>query len=560
MHRPSSFLLFECVRLSIRERKGYGKKNLEEGLKSDAEGGLPRFERNQDLREVVTSNMEDISMVRLFQLMEFVEEKIRTPLVEITNRFLEARQTPDEVPSSLQWIAMARIQWFGKLISKKLEHLRKHAKQKLKGLRCFSMLLQCEEWARSMRWESFGKFLALGRDITDADGNNVYDAVRCEISEQMWYDLMEELPSPYDGSMWCPIALSLVDRLSEGIASCTWTGRPSQQLLEEIIFTAAKDATEQVRKAAQNPLISLSGLEAAHNSLISLSGLEFESGVKVGSFVCANQVSFLHKKLMQSNSSNPKGLVAALFEFSAYFDCAYLLDDHCLADTFSLPLQRDDLFLMTKFDGLPDDWPLTSIPKSVENCQKMSAVVNETWYILWQVVFIANAVAQHYVGKQGGYNLQQLCDQVGVDAELAKNVVEQGISRRTLMEQLGTVTSKKRKRGRGGRPPLSLPKKTTIKATKSAENSASRQPAQEIWSGPPDEELPGGWPRGWTKKVFERASGASKGHRDRYWFTPQKQYKLRSIIGVRKFLGYLRTVGNDEDLAWQMFRKGPGRA
>ena len=44
---------------------------------------------------------------------------------------------------------------------------------------------------------------------------------------------------------------------------------------------------------------------------------------------------------------------------------------------------------------------------------------------------------------------------------------------------------------------------------------------------------------GWTKKIFERSSGNSKGHTDRYWFTPTQQYKLRSMKEVHRFFDAL---------------------
>ena len=73
-----------------------------------------------------------------------------------------------------------------------------------------------------------------------------------------------------------------------------------------------------------------------------------------------------------------------------------------------------------------------------------------------------------------------------------------------------------------------------------------------IWTGVPDEPLEGGWPMGWMKKIFVRKSGASAGHTDRYWYTPECQYKLRSMVEVRKFLENLRTCKGDEVAAKRM--------
>jgi hypothetical protein len=87
----------------------------------------------------------------------------------------------------------------------------------------------------------------------------------------------------------------------------------------------------------------------------------------------------------------------------------------------------------------------------------------------------------------------------------------------------------------------------------------AKHPAKEVWSGPPDEILHfgnGSWPVGWTKKKFERASGKYAGQTDRYWFTPQRKYKLRSMKEVYRFFEALEQTQNknDEIEAWKIFK------
>lgn len=78
--------------------------------------------------------------------------------------------------------------------------------------------------------------------------------------------------------------------------------------------------------------------------------------------------------------------------------------------------------------------------------------------------------------------------------------------------------------------------------------------AVEVYSGEPNEPLEGGWPPGWTKKIFERPSGATKGTHDRYWYTPITKRKLRSMIEVNRFLAALGESNGDEDEAWKIFK------
>ena len=91
--------------------------------------------------------------------------------------------------------------------------------------------------------------------------------------------------------------------------------------------------------------------------------------------------------------------------------------------------------------------------------------------------------------------------------------------------------------------------KKSRQATTSGTTSARRPKAEQVFEGRPDDSNVD-WPEGWIKRVFERQSGSSKGHLDRYWYSPQKQKKLRSLVEVRKFLRGLTEYGGDEDKAF----------
>jgi len=92
--------------------------------------------------------------------------------------------------------------------------------------------------------------------------------------------------------------------------------------------------------------------------------------------------------------------------------------------------------------------------------------------------------------------------------------------------------------------------KTPVAAAKPKITPDQRTAPIELYSGPPDEELEGGWPNGWIKKLFERSSGKSKGSKDRYWYSPKTNKKFRSMIQVRRYMPILREYNGDEDAAW----------
>ena len=91
--------------------------------------------------------------------------------------------------------------------------------------------------------------------------------------------------------------------------------------------------------------------------------------------------------------------------------------------------------------------------------------------------------------------------------------------------------------------------------------SSGRAPAELVWSGKPDEtHFPAdktliNWPKGWVKKVYKRATGDSKGATDRYWFSPVKHYKFRSLKEISRFFACMKACADDETNAWRMFKK-----
>ena len=82
----------------------------------------------------------------------------------------------------------------------------------------------------------------------------------------------------------------------------------------------------------------------------------------------------------------------------------------------------------------------------------------------------------------------------------------------------------KKSAGRAKSPGRGRPSKAA-----SGSSSASGK-AKMLSEGPPTEDLEGGWPEGWVRRVFERASGATKGTTDKYWYSPIEGIKLRSIV------------------------------
>jgi hypothetical protein len=106
--------------------------------------------------------------------------------------------------------------------------------------------------------------------------------------------------------------------------------------------------------------------------------------------------------------------------------------------------------------------------------------------------------------------------------------------------------------------PKAANKSPKRKSESSSGKGNAREKAVEISSGPPDEPIQGGWPEGWIKKVVQRASGESKGHCDRYWYSPINQYKFRSMAEIHRFFTAMAQTNNDEGEAWKIFKNKGG--
>jgi len=58
----------------------------------------------------------------------------------------------------------------------------------------------------------------------------------------------------------------------------------------------------------------------------------------------------------------------------------------------------------------------------------------------------------------------------------------------------------------------------------------------------------------WTRETKKRLAGRSRGSTDKYWFSPQQNYKFRSLKGVKEFLFYLQQCDGDEQNAYVMMK------
>jgi len=128
-------------------------------------------------------------------------------------------------------------------------------------------------------------------------------------------------------------------------------------------------------------------------------------------------------------------------------------------------------------------------------------------------------------------------------------------ARRTMARKSATTTTPKRT-ARKARTTPAKSGRTGAAGTRTSRAAGGSHLNVEVYRGPPDEQLTGGWPKGWIKVIQERRNAAinTKGRRDRYWFTPLLRLKIRSMVRVQNFIQNLKKTRGDEQKAFNMLK------
>ena len=60
---------------------------------------------------------------------------------------------------------------------------------------------------------------------------------------------------------------------------------------------------------------------------------------------------------------------------------------------------------------------------------------------------------------------------------------------------------------------------------------------------------------GWMKYVYTQSHGVSRTKRDTFYYTPQKNYRLRSMNEVKHFVDLCAANGNNKDLVYRKLKE-----
>jgi hypothetical protein len=558
----------------IREGKGYGYRNLNRGLASDDEDRALALQRKFGHREDAENAIITLTCPNLVSMIEFVKERIYLPVWTKAKAWLNDSASRGDVPppSREQWIALRRIHWLRSVFLRRVcdleggEQLAPESGYPYQNSYnyCKDLLDSMEQNRFSVAVESAESFFAIG------------EALRQEIIEEMHYTMREKLLMPFDRAVWCPLAVELLEMLSDDVSvlliSTKGNPTPKEKLaLRCKIIAAAESSANDFRKSAK-------GGEVPNS-------LGFRSGVAEGSIISGSLRTLLgtvkcSKSFYVDNSTAPKGFLAGIVRMLAYYDSMMLAGvEPQQDDSFQLPLETSENFVMAQyngFDGSDKLRKLGSLPRAIDSANT-SIAVNETWYLVWQLIYVVHTFMAEFLDGSDE-TLKILCSKIGVDYALAQFAVARGMKherdkslRKRCSRKLPSLPQKAKKPLGRSSHDLSARKKTFKKQRKTLSKTDTncgsaktphlkvgpngRARAKELWYGKPEpDEIPGG-SEGWTKRTFQRQSGATKGDTDHYWYTPILEKKLRSLKEVGRFVEELANSKGDEEKAWRRFKQ-----
>jgi hypothetical protein len=563
----------------VREGKGYGYRNLNRGLASDDEDPALALQRKFWHREDAENAIITLECPNLVSMIEFVKERIWLPVWSKAQAFLSLNDSASRgdapPPSREQWIALRRIHWLRSVFLRRVCDL--EVEEQLAPAEngypyqssynyCKGLLDSMEQNRFPVAVESSASFFAIG------------EALRQEIIEEMHYTMREKLLMPFDRAVWCPLAVDLLKMLSDDVSvlliSTKGNPTPEEKLaLRCKIIAAAETSANDFRELAKGV--------GAPNSL------GFRSGIAEGSIISGSLRTLLgtvkcSNSFYVDNSTAPKGFLAGIVRMLAYYDSLMLAGvEPQQNETFQLQLEPSKNFVMAQyngFDGSDKLRKLGSLPQVIDSTNT-SIAVNESWYLVWQLIYVVHTFLIEFLDGSDE-TLKILCSKIGVDYALAQFAVARGMKherdkslrkRCSRKPQPQPLPQKAKKHlGRSSRD-LSARKKTVKKQRKTLSKTDTncgsaktphlkvgvdgRPRAKELWYGKPDPaEIPGE-SKGWTKRTFQRQSGATKGDTDHYWYTPILEKKLRSLKEVERFVEELANCKGDEEKAWKRFKQ-----
>jgi len=568
-----------------RERKGYGKANIECGLKDSSDDNA-RMRHNISSRKSVEATIKSMSLEEVEQTIHFLLNKIFIPLTiriewfaekyfklirkkRRRNNFVEQHQL-----STRQWRAWRRLSWLGAMLQSRVDVLMIQSEQ-------HDSIPIINDGVRRMKWTTNKLLLDMLQKIKGKSGETMLDEIHSEIFEENLFLVSKsnDLIHTFDSSLWCATARKLVRDVA-GKTIATYKLEDPLAVTEHRLKSLATDLVELAADAVSNIREACIKLRSSNTTGVPC---YFDSAVQ----------SLYFDKIR--DEQHQEKLVYAYqdaLELGCMEECVNMGDSN-------FPWNISSKFLRTLNSKTCDDIDLVSCDNFNEvlcdfrSPQSGAAQVDENWYALWQVVRVIHCFATKCIewsigGKDNSvsiYSLERLCKRVGVNVKDARKMLSQEMVHRTkppiikrnkpevstIARMNCTVKDHSIKRNKSS-PHFDESNRTlseTIAKMKYTVKDHSTKPkTNDPYSDKSNGTLPqipsicrtnmdgslydesdGTLPEGWRLEHVKRPNSK---HVDRYWYTIGGK-KLRSRIEVALFLKCLELSNNNESEALELY-------
>ena len=386
----------------VRNRKGYGRSNLD-GLEKSDDDFATLMQRNFIERQEIEGIIEDMSLWELYSTLEGLES-MGGELSRIVGEFLKAEKeldgsSPSSYPTGLQLVALRRLTWLASIFKRRLETLKMTPTEPPEiGQGVF---VQCATTISRLNRPSWGDvfdLLARKPGLVDKNGVEIKKKFDIEVTEEICYRVKMILVSPANECLWCDIAIGLTMRLCNAIANVLWRcPNPSTAELNSLIQTFMEEAKGAAQEVC-NPY--------------DLKRLSFCS--------CFRGICGLSNgELTELGKWNKKGGKPERVVISSNGE----------ADTsFKPPTSKVPL----------------GIPKTMTSIVDQPQMLQKTWYLCWQVMYIVYAFSSKFLPN---FPLEVLCSSLGVPFETLSDVIQHGLKN---VELSAVPSRRRRKHGREG--------------------------------------------------------------------------------------------------------------
>jgi len=546
----------------LRERKGYGKANINKGVKSDYDCIKTRTLRNLCERYFMDDTIESLNGLEVIHSLRFIDEKILKPVVTSTDWYIDKaqkatdyakshkidKQIPQTKPPSRQWIARRRIHWFHGRYKEKVLELRKRKEMSEEDAE------EAEAIIERMRWADLTSIFPFMNDIKIWSGKTLGNSLKIEIQEELYYMASKDLCGLFEASLWCPMVEVLAKKTSFYVAAVLLSNKSPAQgsgsIGTELADLVTNFAVVQGRKLKMRCDKLAKREESDEKKREEMKKfLEFQSKPRATGNSKQNPSFDRLKRLFEVDigkvGRKTKSVIITMPSLSdekrstsvAGVDATVNPPNTSETDGNSV---RPAAYLPPKPEA-----------RDASEILDGSVSANFMWYLQYQIVYVIDAFARSFnemwskdsvgEGINDWYSLEALCNalaselEVSLDYEQTKAVLEHTRAKASTIDQFTTQTAgddDDDDNERDGSPGYRTPKKRSRRQPKtsnsrtpsSVSTSGSQRPKSNkklfnatIWKTLQDD-------LGWRVEI----KGREKGRNDTYFFPPGTDWGMKN--------------------------------